>query len=107
MSQLLPTDRFKWVSIEPNEVSDLTKHDKGYLLEADVSYPRDLHDPHKDLPFMCKRMKTNGTENLVPNLYDKKNYIIHIQALNYEVILEKIHQVIEFDQSVCMDETLH
>ena len=41
-------------------------------------------------------MKNNGVEKLVPNLYDKKNYIIHIrafdQALKHRLILEKIHQ---------------
>ena len=68
MSQPLPTGGFRWVSIgmehpaseEPNEVSDLMKHDKGYLLEVDVSYLRDLHNQHNDLPFMCERMKIGG-----------------------------------------------
>ena len=40
---------------------------------------------------------------LVPNLKDKKNYNIHIgaldQALAHGLILERIHQVIEFSQS--------
>ena len=48
-------------------------------------------------------MKINGVEKLVPNLYDKKNYIIHIraldQALTHGLILERIHQAIEYDQS--------
>ena len=51
-------------------------------------------------------MKINGVEKLVPNLYDKKNYVIHIraldQALKHELILEKIHHAIEFDQSAWM-----
>ena len=42
--------------------------DKGYLLEVDAKYPRDLHDLHNDRPFMCERMKINGVEKLVPNL---------------------------------------
>ena len=66
MSQPLPTGRFKWV--KPNEVAELTKwvsyltkrENKGYLLEVEVSYPRELHDSHNDLPFMCKRMKINS-----------------------------------------------
>ena len=40
---------------------------------------------------------------MIPNLYDKKNYVIHIrafdQALKHGFILEKVHRVIEFDQS--------
>ena len=75
MSQPLPTGGFKWVDVNPNEISELaTRTDKGYLLEVDVSYPKELHNPHNDLPFMCERMEINGVEKLVPNLRDKKNY---------------------------------
>ena len=48
-------------------------------------------------------MKINKVEKLVPNLYDKKNYVIHIEALDqplkHGLILEKVHCVIEFEQS--------
>ena len=54
ISQTLPTGGFKWVNVNPNEISELaTRTDKGYVLEVDVSYPKDLHDSHNDLPFMC------------------------------------------------------
>ena len=104
MSQPLPTGGFKWVDVNPNEISKLaTRTDKGYLLEVDVSYPKELHNSHNDLPFLCERIEINGVEKLVPNLRDKKNYIIHIQALNqvlqHELRLDRIHRVIEFDQS--------
>ena len=83
MSQSLPTGRFRWISIKPNDISRLAKvKAKGYLLEVDIKYPKELHDLHNDLPFMCERMKINGVEKLVPNLKDKKNYVIHIQALD-------------------------
>ena len=66
MSQPLPTGGFRWVDIEPNEISELaTRTDKGYILEVDVSYPAELHNPHNDLPFMCERMEINGVEKLV------------------------------------------
>ena len=52
---------------------------------------------------MCEKMKIDRVEKLVPNLYDKKNYVIHIQALDqalkHGLIPERIHHVIEFDQS--------
>ena len=107
MSQPLPTGGFRWVDIEPNEISELaTRTDKCYILEVDVSYPAELHNPHNDLPFMCERMEINGVEKLVPNLRDKKGYIIHIRALNralkHGLILDRIHQAIEFDQSAWM-----
>ena len=40
---------------------------------------------------------------MVPNLYNKTKYVIHIraldQALKHGLVLEKIHRAIEFDQS--------
>ena len=104
MSQPLPTGGLKWVDVNPNEISELaTRTDKGYVLEVDVSYPKDLHDSHNDFPFMCERMDVNGVEKLVPNLRGKKSYVIHIQALNqvlqYGLRLDGIHRAIEFDQS--------
>ena len=104
MPQPLPTGGFKWVDVNPYEISELaTGTDKGYLLEVDVSYPKELHNQHNDLPFMCERMEINGVEKLVPNLSDKKNYVIHIQALNqalqHGLRLDRIHIAIEFDQS--------
>ena len=52
---------------------------------------------------MCERMEINGVKKLVPNLRDKKNYVIHIraldQALRHGLILERIHRAIGFDQS--------
>ena len=103
MSQPLPTGGFKWVDVNPNEISELaTRTDKGYILVVDVSYPKDLHNSHNDLPFMCESMEINGVEKLVPNLRDKKSYIIDIQALNqalqHGLRLDRIHQVIEFNQ---------
>ena len=43
MSQQFPAGGFRWVDVNPNDISRLTKCDKGYLLEIDVSYLKDLH----------------------------------------------------------------
>ena len=104
MSQPLPTGGFRWVDVNPNEISELaTRTDKGYILGVYVSYPIELHNRHNDLPFMCERMEINGVEKLVPNLRDEKNYVIHFkvldQALQHGLRLDRIHQVIEFNQS--------
>ena len=57
---------------------------------------------------MCERMKINGVEKLIPNLYDKKRYVIHIraldQALKHGLVLERIHKAIEFKQLAWMKE---
>ena len=83
MSQLLPTGGFKWVNpshFTPSKIDSYANCNKGYLLEVDVKYPKELHDSHNYLPFMCEKMVINGVEKLVPNLYDKKKYVIHIRT---------------------------
>ena len=84
----------------PDEIAEHS--DKGYLLQVDVKYPKELHDLHNDLPFMCEKMEINGVEKLVLNLYNKKNYVIHVrvlnQALRHGLFLERVHHVTEFDQ---------
>ena len=97
MSQPLPTSKFKWVEIDPDQISDLaTSKIKGYLLEVNVRYPTELHDSHNN------KMKINKVEKLVPNLRNKKNYVIHIRALDkvlrHGLVLERIHRAIEFNQ---------
>ena len=57
MSQPLPTGGFHWVEVRrdlnpKNIVNLMAKTNRGYLLEVDVNYPKELHDYHNDLPFM-------------------------------------------------------
>ena len=104
MSKLLPTRGLRWVDVNPNDINELIKHkNKGYLLEANVKYPKELHDLHNNLPFMCNKMEINHVEKLIPNLYDKKNYVIHIEApnqpLKHGLIIERVHQAIELNHS--------
>ena len=53
-------------------------------------------------------MKIHGVEKLVPNLYYKWKYVIHVRALaqtlEHGLVIEKIHRVIEFKQSALMKE---
>ena len=53
-------------------------------------------------------MKINGVEKLVPNLYHKRKYVIHIkaleQAINHGFVIEHINRVIKFYQSAWMKE---
>ena len=109
MSQMMPVRNFKW--IEKDDISKFDEEfiknydensDKGYILEVDVEYPKDLHKLHSDLPFLPERMKINKCDKLVCNVRDKENYVIHIlalkQALNHGLKLTKVHSVIEFRQ---------
>ena len=82
--QNLPTYRFKWKNGEdftPEKIDKLVKKDKrGYLLEVDVEYPKELHENHNELPFLVEKMKIGREEKLVPNLKDKKGYVVHMKA---------------------------
>ena len=46
--------------------------DKGYILEVDVKYLKNLCGLHEDLLFLLERMKIGKCKKLVCNLYDKK-----------------------------------
>ena len=107
MSEPLPVDGFDWVEdlskIDEHFIKNYDKNnDKGYILEVDVEYPKNLHDLHSDLPFLPEIRKIDKCNKLVCNLYDKKDFVVHItslkQALNHELILKKFHRVIQFNQ---------
>ena len=107
ISQKLPTGGFNWVDASefmPGKTDSFANCDsEGYLSEVHVKYPKELHDSHHDLPFICEKMAINRDEKLVPNLYDKNNCIIYARALNqalkHGLTLEKVHRVMEFNQS--------
>ena len=104
MVQHLPTHGFKWENGEdftPEKIDELVKKDKrGYLLEFDVKYPKELHEDHNELPFLVKKMKIKRVAKLVPNLKPKKRYVVHIKALDealkHGLKLKKVHRVIKF-----------
>ena len=107
MVQNLPTHTFLWKKAQaftPEKIDELVKKDKrGYLLEVDVEYPKELHENHNELPFLTERMNMGRVEKLVPNLKDKKRYVVQIKALSqafkHGLKLKKVHRVIEFQQS--------
>ena len=108
MIQKLPTHGFKWINnvdkFIPKNIDKLVKKDKnGYLLEVDVDYPTELHKEHNELPYLAEKMKIKKVEKLVPNLCNKKKYVVHIkaldQALKHGLVLKKVHRVIKFEQS--------
>ena len=77
--------------------------DKGYILEVDIEYPKNLHDY---LPFLAERKKIKKCNKLVCNINDKDNYVVYIralkQALNHGLILKKVHKVIKFNQEASL-----
>ena len=111
MIQKLPTHGFLWEKAEdftPEKIDKLVKKDKkGYILEVDVEYPKELHKNHNELPFLAERMKIGKVEKLVPNLKDEKTYLVQSKSLNealkHGLKLKKIHRVIRFEQSNWMN----
>ena len=79
--------------------------DSCRFMSASLSNLIVIVNPHgldDDLPFLPERMKIGKCKKLVCNLYDKKNYVVHIrslkQALNHGLILKKVHRLIQFNQ---------
>ena len=111
MSQALPFGGFRWLS--EREILDLNimnvddDSPQGYVLEVDVHYPEELHDAHSDLPFLVENIvpptETAKLPKLIPNLNDKKKYIVHYrtlkQAINNGLMVMRTHRILKFNQS--------
>ena len=99
MSKPLPTHGFKWMG--ESELENWEKH--SFILEVDLEYPKSLYDLHNDYPLAPEQIEVNKVNKLIPNLRDKKNYVIHYenlkQYLSLGLRLVKIHSGIKFVES--------
>ena len=95
----LPVDKFTWETDLSTFTDDFIKNcyshsDMGYIFYVDITYPKEVYELHKDLPFLPDRMEVNKVNKLVATVHDKNNYVIHIyalkQALNHGLILRYI-----------------
>ena len=128
MSQPLPIAQFEWVAQdELDKIDWLTQtdeQDRGYIVSVDLQYPKELHDLHNDYPLAPERMRVkeewlsdtainiraqysfnrgDGSSKLIPNLLDKKEYVLHYRTLKFYLEhglkLIKVHKAIRFFQS--------
>ena len=110
MSQKLPVNGFEWVK----KLSKFDEHfiknydvnsDKGYFLEVDVEYPKDLFSIHSDLPFLPERKEIEKCNKLIYDFHDKENYVIKAlkQALNHGLILKEVHRVVQFNHKAWLE----
>jgi len=102
MSQPLPVSDFKWM-----KEKDLDNwKELGCILAVDLEYPKELHDLHNDYPLAPERITVNKVEKLIPNLEDKKKYILHCknlkQYLDPGLKLTQIHRGISFNEKAWM-----
>ena len=99
MSKPLPTHSFKWMKV--SELENWENH--LCILEVDLEYPRNLHDLHSDYPLAPEQIEVNKVDKLIPNLWNKKKYVIHYENLNQYLSLglklNKIHRWIKFEES--------
>ena len=99
MSMPLPTHDFKWMKEKELEIWE--KH--SCILEVDLEYPKSLHDLHNDYPLAPEQIEANKVKKLIPNLWNKKKYVIHYenlkQYLNLGLKLTHIHRGIKFKES--------
>jgi len=122
MSEPLPTGGFIFLDDNELEVFGVTtksyEDEMGYILEVDLEYPSHLHDAHNDYPLapekivvtldmVYKHMKdlseklditlNNKPAKLIPNFYNKTNYVVHGRNLKFylkmELKLTKIHRL--------------
>jgi hypothetical protein len=126
MTQKLPISNFEWLTEVDNSYIlnfDVTGN-HGLYVECDLHYPKELHDSHNNYPlavesksilkselspYQLNQLKihkeghNDNLKKLVPNFYDKKNYICHIKNLQYYIkkglVLTNIHRVLKFKQS--------
>ena len=113
MSQKLPYKNLRWETALPTEEMILNYRDdnRGYILEVDLEYPKELHDYHSDYPLAPEiinittdmlsdyqkdlyskiysnekkeiQVKDEKTTKLILNLNDKDKYVVHIKTLKF------------------------
>ena len=124
MSQPLPYGGFKWLTNKDGKLPPLQKG-KGRIYEVDLEYPKHLHKLHNDYPLAPEKLAVKkewlsdyqnelldnnsmlNVEKLVPNLMDKKKYVVHYKNLQLYLKLgmkiKKIHRILEFDEKPWME----
>ena len=110
MSMKLPTHSFKWLTGGEMEKIYENRHNLNKIpciLEVDIEYPENLHNLHNDYPLCPEKVKCkNGVEKLIPNLRNKKKYVLHyknlIQCLDMGLKITCIHRGIKFVESEWM-----
>ena len=99
MSKPLPTHGFERMKVDELETWELYP----CILEVDLECPKNLHDLHNDYPPAPEQIMVNKVSKLIPNLGDKKKYVLHYenlkQYLKLGLKLTHIHNGIKFKES--------
>ena len=99
MSKPLPTHGFKWMKVNELEIWEKLP----CILEVDLECPKNLHDLHNDYPLAPEQIVVNKVSKLIPNLGNKKKYVLHYenlkQYLKLGLKLTHIHRGIKFNEN--------
>ena len=107
MLQKRPVNGFEWVEGLSLFKEDFIKNyheknDKGYFLEVDVEYPKNLFDLHRDSPFLPERKKIGKCNKLVCDFNFKKKLCSSHKSFKTSTKLwintKNVHGVIQFNQ---------
>ena len=93
MSKPLPTHGFEWMT----EEELVNWRSTPCILEVDLKYPEELHDLHNDYTLAPESLKPEGSTvcKLIPNLNDKRYYVVHYENLKlYESLGLKVSRVL-------------
>ena len=97
MYKPLPVGNFNWMTEFNN-----WKNIPWIPILNTFEYPKELHALHNDYPSAPERFMINKEEKLIPNLNNKKKYVIHHEDLKlYESLglkITKIHRGISFKE---------
>ena len=127
MTEYLPYGGFEWMTEEEINNFDLSSNrkdnSKGYILEVHLEYPSELHDYFDDYPPAPEKLKVTNdmlskyssdiankhgirvgeVNKLIPNLGNKKNYVIRDRNLPLYTSLgmkvTKFYRILKFKQS--------
>ena len=101
MSLLPPVSGFRWM--DENDLENWIEFSDGCILEVELEYPRKLHYLHNEYPLAPGRLIVNKVEKLIPNLNEKKKYVLHHknfkQYLDLGLKLKKIYRGIAFSEN--------
>ena len=119
MSEYLPYGGFKWLqNVDEFDVMSISEKSPIFL-EVDLEYPDQLHELHNDYPLATEKLavssdkceiKIDDVKNLIQNLGNKTNYVVHYRNLQLYLSLgmklTKIHRVLKFKLSDWMKNVL-
>jgi len=122
----LPYKDFRFLSQNEVEEFDFSQDfngDKGYFVECDLEYPKNLHKRHSNFPLAAEMLQvefdhlspyaqeavfqTEGKKKykdvkLMSTFHKRERYICHIKCLtlylSLGLILTKVHRILEFTQ---------